>query len=160
MRSARALGWMTWLGIGLAAGCEAPPEAGYQLADRDFGDFQVLHTVLIRDCGFHTCHGSEERQFRIYGIGRSRLEEDTRAFGENTVDEALLSFDFTLSMIDAEHPERSLLLRKPLAIEAGGSPHDGVDDYGRNVYRTVDDEGYRAIERFVLGENETPDADE
>ena len=106
---------------------------------------QDLHPVLIRDCGFHTCHGSEERMFRVYGVGRSRLDEDARAFEENSVDEVLLSFDLTLSMIDSEHPERSPLLRKPLAIEAGGSPHDGVDDFGRNVYRTVDEDGYKAI---------------
>jgi hypothetical protein len=141
------------------AGCEAPPEPGAHIADRDFGDFQDLHPVLIRDCGFHTCHGSEERMFRVYGVGRSRLDEDARAFEENSVDEVLLSFDLTLSMIDDANPERSPLLRKPLAIEAGGAPHDGVDDFGRDVYRTVDEDGYKAIQRFVLGTIEdAPDA--
>jgi hypothetical protein len=142
------------------SGCDAPPEPSVELAEREFSAFQDVHSVLIRDCGFHTCHGSEERMFRVYGIGRARLDEDSRAYEQNTVPEVLLSFDIALSMIDAAQPERSPLLRKPLAIEAGGAPHDGVDDFGRNVYRTVDDEGYRALERFVLAITDEPDAGE
>ena len=55
-------------------------------------------------------------------------------------------------MLDAEHPERSLLLKKPLAIEAGGASHGGNDDYGRNVYRSAHDQGYLAISRFVFAQ--------
>lgn len=150
MRAHRSL-WIA-LAVPVLGACEAPPDQGFAFPDRAFSDFQLLQPVLMRDCGFQTCHGSEERMFRIYGAGRARLDDDTRAYAEVTGDEVLLSFDLTLSMIDPDHPERSPLLRKPLAIEAGGAPHDGVDEFGRNVYRTVDDEGYRAIRKFVLGE--------
>jgi len=57
-------------------------------------------------------------------------------------------------MLDPEHPERSLLLQKPLAVSAGGAAHGGVDLFGRDVYRTTSDEGYQAISRFVFAEPE------
>lgn len=120
------------------------------VADREFRGFQEVYPVLMRDCGFHACHGSEERAFRIYGPGRARLTDDVRSLEALTGDEISLSFSIALSMIDAEHPEQSFLLKKPLALEAGGYAHGGIDDFGRNVYRTKDDEGYKVIERWVL----------
>jgi hypothetical protein len=132
-------------------GCDDATQQGpLVLADREFRGFRDVYPVLMRDCGFHACHGSEERPFRVYGPGRSRLTDDVRALEAITGDEISLSFSIALSMIDAEHPERSLLLNKPLALEAGGYAHGGIDDFGRNVYRTKDDEGYEVIERWVL----------
>ncbi len=130
-------------------GCE-DSQASWTPPEREFREFQDVYPVLMRDCGFHTCHGSEDRHFRIYGPGRARLDEDTRAFAAVTGDEISLSFSLALSMVDPARPQRSLLLRKPLALEAGGAPHEGVDEYGRNIYRTVNDEGYLAIARWVL----------
>lgn len=109
----------------------------------------MVYPVLLRDCGFHACHGAEERFYRVWGPGRARLDPETRAFDGVTGDEASASFTLALSMIDARHPERSLLLRKPLAVAAGGAAHGGVDGFGRDVYRTVDDAGYVALRRWV-----------
>jgi hypothetical protein len=120
------------------------------LADRDFKAFQVVYPVLIRDCAFHTCHGAPERFFHVWGPGRVRLDPASKAFDLLTGDEASASFDSALSMIDARHPEQSLLLRKALALEAGGMAHGGVDAFGRNVYRTVNDAGFLALSHFVL----------
>ena len=53
-------------------------------------------------------------------------------------------------MIDSDNPKSSLLLRKPLAIAAGGVSHGGNDRFGRNVYRTADDEGSLALARWVF----------
>lgn len=133
----------------LAASACDDPQDGWEPAtlDRSFSD---VYPVLIRDCGFHACHGAEERFFRLYGPGRARLDEKLRAFEQVTGEELSLSFSIALSMIDTDHPERSPLLVKPLALEAGGAAHGGIDDFGRNVYRTKQDEGYKAIERFVL----------
>jgi len=136
-------------GAGCAQDDTAPP-----VADRKFRDFQQVFPVLQRDCGFNTCHGSADRFFRVFGPGRVRLKADTAAFDGVTGDEASASFQSALAMIDAEHPERSLLLKKPLALEAGGATHGGADPYGRNVYRTVNDEGYIAIARFVFSKAE------
>jgi hypothetical protein len=55
-----------------------------------------------------------------------------------------------LSMVDDADPSLSELLRKPLAVEAGGAGHQGVDKYGRDVYRTADDNGYVALARWVF----------
>lgn len=137
------------------AGCTDAGE-GWQPPEHAFRDFQVVAPILQRDCGFHTCHGSEDRFFRIYGPGRARLDPETLAYDGLTGDEASASFTSALSMIDARNLEESLLLRKSLAVEAGGAEHGGVDRFGRNVYRTVDDEGYLAIERFVLSVAEEP----
>lgn len=127
----------------------APP-----LAEREFRDFQAVYPVLLRDCGFHACHGAPERFFRVVGPGRVRLDADSEAFDGATGDEASASYESALTMLDAEHPERSLLLKKPLAIEAGGASHGGNDAFGRNVYRTAHDEGYLAISRFVFAQPE------
>ena len=43
--------------LACATGCEST--ASWEPADREFGEFQELFPVLIRDCGFHTCHGSQ-----------------------------------------------------------------------------------------------------
>jgi hypothetical protein len=137
------------LTLGALGACDDPQE-GWKVADREFRGFQDVYPVLMRDCGFHTCHGADERAFRIYGPGRGRLTDDVRALDALTGDEVSLSFSIALSMIDADHPERSLLLTKPLAVEAGGAAHGGIDDFGRNVYRTKDDEGYKAIAKWVL----------
>lgn len=132
----------------------APP-----LADREFRDFQQVYPVLLRDCGFHACHGAPERFFRVVGPGRVRLDPDTDAFDGATGNEAGVSYQSALTMLDVEHPERSLLLQKPLAIEAGGASHGGNDAFGRNVYRTAQDEGYLAIARFVLAQQPEAEAE-
>jgi hypothetical protein len=139
------------LALAALSACEdGAQEDRLVVAEREFRGFRDVYPVLMRDCGFHTCHGSEERLFVIYGPGRARLTDDVRALEALTGDEISLSFSIALSMIDAEHPERSFLLKKPLAVEAGGYVHGGIDEFGRNVYRTKDDDGYKVIERWVL----------
>lgn len=142
----------------LGAACD-DRVAGTVPADREFSAFQQVYPTLIRDCGFHTCHGSEERFFRVWGAGRARLDPETRALDGSTGIEASFSFDSALSMLDERNPEQSLLLRKPLAVSAGGASHGGVDPYGRDVYRTVNDEGYLAIARFVFSMKEEEEDD-
>jgi hypothetical protein len=116
--------------------------------------------VLLRDCGFQACHGSSERFFRVWGPGRTRYEPNLMVckktgmnppcnYDDVTPLERDFSMQFARSMVDLDDPSDSLLLRKPLAVERGGADHEGVDKYGRNVYRTPDDEGYRVISRWV-----------
>jgi hypothetical protein len=133
----------------LCIGCE-DATIGWEPPDPSFRDFQVVYPVLLRDCGFPDCHGDEDRFYRVWGPGRARLDPDSRAFDAVTGDEASASYAHALSMIDARRPEASPLLRKPLAVSAGGSGHGGVDRYGRDVYRTREEAGYVALERWVL----------
>ncbi len=141
------------------AGCDHKDE-GWQKPSRNFTEFRAdVLPVLIRDCGFPTCHGSSQRFLRVWGPGRVRFDPTTtREFDGLTADEATHSFQSALSMIDPHDPSRSLLLRKPLAVEAGGAGHLGADSFGRNLYRTVNDQGYLVIARWVLGGSTAPAA--
>jgi len=53
-------------------------------------------------------------------------------------------------MLEPADPWDSLLLLMALAVEAGGMGHEGVDKYGRNVYRTPDDDGFLTLQRWIV----------
>jgi hypothetical protein len=148
------------LTLALAAGATAceKKSAGWQPARPSFRQFQTeVLPVLLRDCAFSTCHGSNERFFRVWGPGRTRINPMTsNEFDPLTGDEASNSYQLALSMIDSEQPSRSLLLRKPLAIEAGGAGHRGADKFGRNIYRTVNDAGYLSLAHWVFSVTDNP----
>jgi hypothetical protein len=150
MKRLRTLLIMLLLATGVA--CEEPETYRWKfgMSSDGLGFTQEVMPVLLRDCGFPDCHGTSDRFFQIYGPGRSRLDPLTPAFKLQTGAELELSYNMVLSMIDAERPGRSLLLRKPLAREAGGAGHLGVDRYGRDVYRTVNDPGYRTLALWVF----------
>jgi hypothetical protein len=147
--------------VGIAAsfalgllGCSDPVEPPLA-ARRQFQQFQgEVYPVLLRDCGFPACHGAPERFFRVWGPGRIRLAKDDgtlpEPFDVPTGDELAASYSLALSMIEERDIAQSPLVRKPLAVEAGGAGHLGVDNYGRDIYRTVQDSGYLAIKRWVL----------
>jgi hypothetical protein len=150
--------------LSLAAGGCAGPDfnrpATY--AEGDINEFtNVVMPVLARDCGFQACHGSSERFFRIYGIGRQRIptvgiteclkgSPPPCYYDQLNGSERDYSLQLAESFVDPANPNESLLLRKPLAVEAGGSDHAGVDKYGRNVYRTPDDQGFLVLQRWVF----------
>lgn len=148
-----------WLCALLACGAVACTDTGGEgeFPKRNFMSFQrEVYPVLLRDCGFPACHGDPERFFRVYGPGRVRLPGETvnpAALDQPTGDELSLSYALAQSMIDLDEPGNSLLLRKPLAVEAGGAGHFGVDPYDRDVYRTEQDPGYLAIARWVFSED-------
>lgn len=122
-------------------------------ARRDFQQFQrEVYPVLLRDCGFPACHGAPTRFFRVWGPGRVRLPGANGTPGEldlPTVAEISATYSLALSMIDDRDPGRSALLRKPLAVAAGGAGHLGVDKHGRDLYRTAQDAGYLTLARWV-----------
>jgi hypothetical protein len=130
-------------------------------ASRDFQQFQrEVYPVLLRDCGFPSCHGAPERFFRVWGPGRVRLPNPSGivpgAFDLPTGDELSNSFEIAKGMIDERDRKSSALLRKPLAVAAGGAGHLGVDGYGRDIYRTPTDTGYVTIARWVLSDPPPP----
>lgn len=127
--------------------------------DNEFTNFVM--PVLWRDCGFQACHGSGERFFRIYGLGRTRLDQGQTEcrvgapmppcyYDTLNGSERDFSLQSAQSFIDIDNPADSLLLRKPLAVAAGGADHAGVDKFGRNVYRTPDDDGFLVLQRWVF----------
>lgn len=166
------LSWLGWaccaLLSGVASGScsSANPEDGWQAPNANDNLFRTeVYPVLLRDCAFHTCHGSEQRFFRVWGPGRVRLggrsafdclpgdEKVMQPDGSSqcrSKDEVDASFDNAISFIDGKDPARSIILRKPLATEAGGMGHLGVDKFGRNLYRTTDSPGYLTLSRWVF----------
>jgi hypothetical protein len=113
---------------------------------------QDVYPVLLRDCAFHACHGSTDRFLQVFGPGRGRIAPEIKAVDPAAPIEIEHSYDRARSMIDGNHLEQSLLLRKPLATKAGGSGHEGADELGRNVYQSKIEPGYVAISRWVLGQ--------
>ncbi len=136
----------------IAVGCATSEEADATLAmpDRAVFDAQVW-PILVRDCGFSACHGSEPRFFLVYGPGHERIDPTMRVGAEVTPLELQLSYDRARAMIDLDDPASSPLLRKPLEVAAGGSGHEGTDEFGRDVYRSVDDAEFQVLVRWVLG---------
>ena len=137
----------------LSAACAEQPQKA-EFARRSFPQFQdEVYPVLLRDCAFPACHGDSKRFFRIWGPGRVRLPgamSTPEAFDLPTIAELSATQSFALSMIDTRAPASSPLLRKPLAVEAGGAGHFGVDRYGRDIYRTKQDSGYLVLRSWVL----------
>lgn len=154
--SGRSLSWMLAIAVLGAASCaNETTELAISTPDRAQFDAEV-YPVLLRDCAFHACHGSTERFLQVFGPGRGRITADLKPVDPAAPIELMHSYDRARSMIDARHPERSLILRKPLAVNSGGTGHEGADELGRNVYQTKLEPGYAAIERWVLGTATTP----
>lgn len=104
-----------------------------------------VYPILLRDCGFPACHGSDDRFFQVYGPGRARLDG---AALRADVEAAELdrSFERARSMLAAaDTAEQSLLVRKPLAVGAGGAPHMGLDALGQDLYSSPEEAGYQAL---------------
>lgn len=145
------------LAIGLclaAVGCakEEPwalTEAGASSAFTD-----DVYPVLLRDCAFPACHGAPERLFKVWGPRRTRLgstEVGTDAEERERVGmEMQRTYQSAISFVDVKDPTRSLLLRKGLDSQAGGTGHLGLDKYGRNVYRSADSQGYVELSTWVF----------
>lgn len=139
------------LALTLVVGCASiEPEPGLAAPDRAVFDAEVW-PILVRDCGFSACHGSSPRFFRVVGPGHERLDPATRLTAPVTEQELQLSYDRARSMLDADEPSASLLLRKPLAVAAGGSGHEGTDNFGRNVYQSVDQPSFQVLVRWAVG---------
>jgi hypothetical protein len=131
----------------------APDPARFQLAEPSLESFaNDTYPVLLRDCGFPACHGAMDRFFRVFGPGRTRLLPDTDPGDPATAEEIQHSYDRARSMIDASDPAHSLLLRKPLASDAGGAGHKGDDSLGRNVYPSTVDPNYQILRGWVLAQ--------
>lgn len=129
-----------------AWGCDLPPaERGLPSPSaREFE--QSAYPVLLRDCGFPTCHGSAERFFQVYGPGRQRFSPATEPYAPATAEELALTFSRARSMLKGQHGlSDAPLLRKPLAPAAGGAGHRGNDAWDQNVYASESDPGYRAL---------------
>lgn len=142
------------------AACVAEPEANLTLPAPDRAQFEAeVYPILLRDCGFVGCHGSTDRFFQVVGPGRTRLlDGETRAFDEPTAEELAFSYDRARSMLAYEGAvDEALLLRKPLAVAAGGGGHKGLDEWSGDVYQYAGDPSYVALRNWALSGTEQGD---
>jgi hypothetical protein len=143
--------------IALATGCgEDVPEL--QVASPDLMTFETqVYPVLLRDCGFHHCHSSSERFLQVFGPGRDRMLDTTQPLDPVLPEEVGLAYNRARSMIDTAKPDASLLLRKPLAVAAGGTGHQGEDVHGRDVYEDEMAPGYLVLQAWVAASTASQD---
>jgi hypothetical protein len=130
----------------MLTGC-ALPEGDLVVPEADPAAFELtVYPVLLASCGFPACHGNPNRFFAVYGPGRRRLSPSTLPYDPPTPEELALSYTRARSMlISEEGPRKAPLLRKPLAMEAGGAGHEGDDPWGGPIFQTKRDPGYEAL---------------
>ncbi|MDH5673119.1 MAG: hypothetical protein OEZ06_13270 [Myxococcales bacterium] len=142
----------------LLAGC-AEDDGALLIAQPDRAQFEAeVYPVLLRDCGFDQCHASRERFFQVFGPGRARYSPDLRSLDPPGMAELDHSYQRARSMIDPVNPQASLLLVKPLSVQAGGAGHQGIDSLGRDVYQFDADPSYLVLLNWVLTSAGVPTA--
>jgi hypothetical protein len=116
----------------------------------------AVYPTLLRDCGFPACHGDHGRFFQVFGPGRARLSPASLPYDPATSEELELSYGRARSMLAGEGgAARALLLRKPLAREAGGAEHQGDDAWGQAVYPSAQDARFRSLRDWALDTMQT-----
>lgn len=136
----RVAAFASLIGCTVPAGDLAVPEA-------DPTTFRTTaYPVLLADCGFRACHGTPDRFFSVFGPGRTRLDPATEPYAPATPDELAHSFSRARAMLlSPDGVRRAPLLRKPLAVSAGGAGHRGEDAWGANLYTTKSDPRFQAL---------------
>lgn len=149
LRAATRVGLIGMLAA-MAAGC-TDPKGELAIPAADATVFQTtVYPILLRDCGFTTCHGTSDRFFSVFGPGRTRLDPETAPYDPATPYELAISYTRARSMIlGPAGPTSSLLLRKPIPLASGGAGHKGNDPWGRSVYASIDDARYVALYRWA-----------
>lgn len=132
--------------LGVACGDQLQPESPVPALDRaTYAD--VVQPILERGCSNpSSCHGRADRPLSIYAPRAYRAEPGA-VFTDPplTSDELDSNFDRTrgFAIDNGGGPE---LLSKPLAEGAGGARHEGGD-----VFQSMDDREYRAIQDWIRG---------
>jgi hypothetical protein len=141
----------------LLASCQTDSSWSGSLDAPNYAQFATeVYPILLRDCAYSRCHGAPERFFRIFGPGRAPLLDDGPA-ATLAQREVQASYDRARSMLisDGSRPVyESPLLLKPLALGLGGASHEGVDVFGRNVYRSLNDPAYLSLVSWAISGNE------
>jgi len=119
-------------------GCSAPtepppPPGGGQELHLSFNQFQqAVEPILVR----HGCDATGD----CHGGGiRGSLQLSAPGAKDPRFD-----FDQVVLQVSASTPEASLILTKPLALDAGGVPH------GVKVFDSTTDSDYVAIRQWIL----------
>ncbi len=124
--------WAGVLAAGLLIGsCGSDLGGPEELPELDLGLLRAeVQPLFDRTCAQASCHGRVQRPFRLFSREGLRLpghEGDKALAEEELLANLNMSRGFLLGFED--RPERSLLLRKPLPISAGGLKHLGKDPF-------------------------------
>ena len=123
---------------------EPPPEP---LASGDLAVFaSESQPVLDRRCADPSCHARDDRPFAIYSPGRRRADP-SRLFMQEplTADELAANARVFAAFAPGEPTvDDCLILRKPLAIAAGGAGH-----LGGELFAGRDDADYQGLRAFL-----------
>lgn len=149
---------VTYLMVLALAGCQDLTEtAAFAPLDRPFFDCRV-QPVLTKTCAGFACHGDAARYFTTFTRNRLRYggTEDERNAQMRTIER---DFNYTsaLAEVDADDPEQSLLLLKPLAEGGGGYFHRGAEIFGKgDVFADREDRDFLVLSDWVNGATEDP----
>lgn len=122
-----------------------------------------VQPVLARECAFPACHGNTSRRLRVLAPGRMRLAEDYAAARSHMTLEDIeagiqppltpneVRFNFDQAVAVSSDPTERQMLTRPLSRAAGGTTHASA--IGGDVFDSPDAAGYRAIERWLDGED-------
>jgi hypothetical protein len=141
-------------------GCEGGLEDRAPLPPLDEAYFRChVQPVLTESCSMFACHGDGSRYFRIYARNRLRYGIAGEAQRNAQLNDAERAFNFASAraFIDVSARDRSLLLKKPLEIDAGGAFHRGATLYGAgNVFSTEKSADYQTLLKWIDGAKEDP----
>lgn len=146
-----ALATSSLLATLMLAGCSTAAPWSGEVPAPDYQTFaETAYPVMLRDCAFSECHGNNSRFFQVWGPGRTRIDPLMKIDDPVTPLEIQISYERARSMLVAERPDaKPLLLVKPLEEDSGGTGHEGMDAFGRNVYQTAGDPNYLVIVQWA-----------
>lgn len=154
---------MKWILVGVALfalGCQTglTDEKPYS-SKLDEAYFRCrVQPILTKSCGALACHGDIKRYFHFFSRNRMRLsggEEQRNA--QLSAQERAFNYNATRAIVNADKPNESYLLLKPLESAAGGYYHGGETLFKKgNVYLNREDPDFKTLEKWVNGEKEDP----
>jgi hypothetical protein len=126
----------------VAVACSTPADSRYVATPADATTFRPVAQMLVHHCGSLDCHGTPQRNLRLYGNEGLRLQPGDSPLHPTFTRDDEVAEDY-LSTISVEpeltstvvaeggaHPERLTLVRKARGQEAhkGNAPiHEGDD---------------------------------
>ncbi len=143
--------------------CRGGVDCEYDVSREPTGDSPALdieafrcdaQPVLMARCSFYPCHGDPNRPLVVYAPGRLRWDAVPAGTQQAGQTEAELGANYQAAIkfaLGAE-PSRSLLVRKPLDVRAGGVYHFGESIYeAGDVFDSTDDPGYQRLLAWLFG---------
>ena len=115
-----------------------------------------VQPILVKSCGGLLCHGDPTRFYRVFGRNRLRygLPEKDRGIPLNA-EETEFNYQSAMAFVDAEEPENSLLLMKPLDQASGGYYHGGATEFGQgDVYLLKTEPEFEVLLEWINGAKE------